>query len=234
LTLAAHKRIMQQVREDFDRLAVLMADEYGAPDRYANYLLRHVPVGCNHALEIGCGLGSFARLVARRARQVTAIDLSPQMIKFARERSTAYANLQFVPGDFLKLDLPAEAYDCIVTVATLHHLPSAEVLARMKSLLRAGGVLVIHDLLATDGYVDYAFNAVRLSVNMALRFFQRGRFRQRPEVRRAWEEHGKHESYLKAKEVRAMRDEHLPGGRVYSHLLWRYTIIWRKPEKPIM
>jgi SAM-dependent methyltransferase len=222
---------MQQVREDFNLIATLMADEPAARETYSNHLLQNIPASCHHLLEIGCGFGAFARLVAERARQVTAMDLSPQMIEVAKGRSTAYPNLEFVLGDFLQAQLPAESYDCIVTVATLHHLPLEEALNRMKSLLCPGGVLIIHDLLEAGGYIDRAFNGVRVPVSMAARFWHTGRLRARREVRRAWAEHGKHESYLKPQDVWAMRDEHLPGARVVRHLLWRYTVVWRKPDR---
>jgi 2-polyprenyl-3-methyl-5-hydroxy-6-metoxy-1,4-benzoquinol methylase len=221
---------MQHVREDFDRIALLTARERDARETYSKHLLRQVPLDCNHVLEIGCGFGAFARMVAGRARQVTAMDMSPQMINVARARSAGYANLEFVLDNFLQAHLPAESYDCIVTLATLHHLPQKEALNRIKSLLRPGGVLILHDMLEASGRIDKALDIGRLPVSMAVRLWQRGRLWARREVRRAWAEHGKHESYLKPQDVLAMRDEHLPGGRVFRHLLWRYTIVWRKPE----
>jgi ubiquinone/menaquinone biosynthesis C-methylase UbiE len=223
--------MMQQVRDDFNRIASLTAHEAEAREIYSDYLLRHVPMDCNHLLEIGCGFGTFARLVAKRAQHVTAIDLSPQMLEVAKKRAAGYSNLEFLLGDFLQLQLPVESYDCIVMLATLHHLPADEALRKMKIMLRPGGVLIIQDLLDSDGIFDLALSLVRLPVNMAVRFWQKGRLGARREVRRAWAEHGKHESYLKAKDVQAMRDEHLPGGHVQTHFLWRYTIVWHKPDK---
>ncbi|HEV7843302.1 MAG TPA: class I SAM-dependent methyltransferase, partial [Pyrinomonadaceae bacterium] len=161
---------MQQVREDFDRIASLMARERELPETYAGYLLRHVPEGCDHVLEIGCGLGAFARRVAGRARSVTAIDLSPEMIAVARKRSAeGFPNLEFALCDFLQAPLPLESYDLIITLATLHHLPLKEALSRIKSLLRPGGVLILQDLLAASGPLDRAFDLVRLPVSMMVR-----------------------------------------------------------------
>ncbi|HUQ34172.1 MAG TPA: class I SAM-dependent methyltransferase [Pyrinomonadaceae bacterium] len=221
---------MQQVREDFDRIASLMARERELPETYADYLLSHVPHGCGEALDIGCGLGAFARRVAGRAARVTAIDLSAEMIAVARKRSANFPNLEFALCDFLQAPLPLESYDLIITLATLHHLPLKEALGRIKSLLRPGGVLILHDLLAASGPFDRAFDLVRLPVSMLVRLRNGGRLIPRAEVRRAWQEHGKHESYLTPREVLAMRDEHFPGGRVHRHFLWRYTVIWQKPD----
>lgn len=220
---------MQQVLEDFDRIALLMASEPEESERYSDYLLGQLPSGCGHVLEIGCGFGAFARLIARRARRVTAIDVSPQMISVARARSAAYENLEFALTDFLQTNLPAESYDAVVTLATLHHLPLDESLKKMKALVRPGGLLILHDLLEAGGPFDKALDIVRLPLSMAMHFQQTGKLRARREIREAWIEHGKHESYLRPQEVKALRDEHLPGGRITRHFLWRYTITWRKP-----
>ena len=221
---------MQQVREDFNRIASLTAQEAEAQVSYSKFLLRHVPVDSNRVLEIGCGFGAFTRLAASRARRITAVDLSPQMIEVARKHSAGYSNLEFTLGDFLQLPFSAASYDCIITIATLHHLHAGEALRKMKTLLRPGGVLILHDLLETDGLPDKALDFVRLPINRAVRFWQTGKLWVRREVRQAWAEHGKHETYLTPQDVRAMRDEHLTGGRVYNHFLWRYTVVWRKPD----
>ena len=222
---------VEQARADFDRIAAVSSRDGEALGTYSKFLLRQVPQGCERALEIGCGFGGFARLVASRAVSVTAVDVSPQMLRVAAERSRAHPNLRFVLGDFLRLELPPETYDCVVTTTTLHHLPEREAVAKMKQLLRPGGVLVIHDLLDPEGAGDWALNFVRLPLNCAARFWRTGRLRERREVRAAWAEHGRHETYLKLSDVLALRDEHLPGALVRRHLLWRYTIVWRKPGR---
>jgi ubiquinone/menaquinone biosynthesis C-methylase UbiE len=224
---------VEQVRADFDRIALVSARDREELGPYWKFLLAHVPENCGRALEIGCGLGGSARLVARRTGSVTAVDVSQEMLRVAVERSQEHPNLQFILGDFLRLDFPPETYDCVVTTTTLHHLPRDEALRRMKSLLRPGGVLILHDLLDPDGLFDAALDFVRLPVSCAARFWRTGRFRQRREVRRAWDEHGRHETYLTAKDVRAMRDEYFPGALVRLHLLWRYTIVWRKPAAAV-
>ena len=220
----------ERVRADFDRIAALSARDREALGTYAKSLLRHVPRECARVLEVGCGFGAFARVVAERAGEVTAVDVSQEMLRVAAERSRDHSNLQFILGDFLRLELEPESYDCIVTMTTLHHLPQGEAVAKMKELLRPGGVVVIHDMLDQDGAFDWALNVVRLPLNCLARFWRKGRLRERREVRRAWDEHGRHETYLKPKEVLALRDEYLHGALVSLHLLWRYTIVWRKPE----
>src|ERR1044071_2755509 len=114
------------VAKDFDRLALLDSDGWTHNNHYHNFLLRSVPGKCGSALEIGCGTGAFSRLIAERAGQVLAIDLSPGMIRVARSRSARFPNLEFQVADVMTHDFPPGHFDCITTIATLHQNAQAE------------------------------------------------------------------------------------------------------------
>lgn len=220
--------LKEQIQKDFDRIAVLSECESELGGTYDPLLLQFIPDPCDRALEIGCGTGTFTRLLARQANHVTATDLSGEMIRIARHRSTGYPNIDYLIGDVLEMDLPASQFDCIVMIATLHHLPTESALEKLKQALTPEGVLILHDLLTPTGILDKAANLVRFPVSMAMRYLRTGRLWARREMRRAWAEHGKEERYLTKQEVGAMRDQYLQGGQVKYHLLWRYTVVWRK------
>jgi ubiquinone/menaquinone biosynthesis C-methylase UbiE len=219
---------MHQIREEFDRIALLKERHGGVSDLYRDYLIRQLPAHFEKALEIGCGTGEFTRLLAARAQSVVALDLSTQMIRLAKSQSANYRNIEYVLGDVMRLSLPAEGYDCIVSLATLHHLPLAEALLKMKDALKPNGALIIHDLVAAVGLVERFRSALAYPLSVARRFWQTGRMRAPREVREAWAEHGKGEVYLTLAEVRDMCRQHLPGARIRRHLLWRYTVVWYK------
>ncbi len=220
---------VESVRSDFDRIALLPGAGWDHNAHYHEYLLRQVPERCRRALEIGCGTGEFSRLLAARAESVLAVDLSPQMIRLAKSQSAGRENVEYLLGDVMQLPLPAAGYDCIVSVVTLHHLPLAEALLKMKDALRPGGVLIIHDLVADAGVVDRCLSALAYAVSVMRRLRETGRVRASREVREAWAEHGKNEVYLTMAEVRETCRKYLPSARVKRHLLWRYTVVWRKP-----
>src|ERR1051325_8688953 len=111
---------MSNVRADFDRIALLSGEEWGHNDLYHDFLARHVPAPCRDALEIGCGTGDFSRLLAQSSERVLALDLSPNMIGLARERSARFPNIAFEVADVLTRELPAETFDCVASIATLH------------------------------------------------------------------------------------------------------------------
>jgi ubiquinone/menaquinone biosynthesis C-methylase UbiE len=217
-----------QIREEFDRIALLTECHGGVGDMYHHQLTRHIPPHCENALEVGCGAGEFTRLLAARARSVVALDLSSQMIRLAKSQSASYKNIEYLLGDFMRLALPDEAYDCIVSIATLHHLPSVEALLKMKNALKPDGVLIIHDLVADDGIVDKGRSALAYPLSVARRFWKTGQIRMPREVRKAWAEHGQSEVYLTIAAVREMCRQYLPEARAERHLLWRYTVVWCK------
>jgi ubiquinone/menaquinone biosynthesis C-methylase UbiE len=121
-----------RVREDFDRLAVLSEGSvWDHNSHYHPFLLRQLPERLGEALEVGCGTGEFARLLAERSETVLAVDLSPRMIEAARVRSTDHPNVEYLVVDASSWEFPSERFDCAASVATLHHLPLAPTLARM-------------------------------------------------------------------------------------------------------
>jgi ubiquinone/menaquinone biosynthesis C-methylase UbiE len=216
------------IQADFDRIALLSEEGWNHNDHYHRSLLRHVPVQCREALEVGCGTGAFSRLLALSSERVLAVDLSPQMIRVARERSSRFPNIDFEVADVLRLDLPGERFDCIVTIATLHHLPMKLMLSKMKAALKVNGVLLILDLYRPEGFRDVLTSVPAMAVNVGLRLIRSGRLRAPREVRLAWAEHERHDSHLSMTEVRRACAAILPGACVKKHLLWRYSVIWKK------
>jgi ubiquinone/menaquinone biosynthesis C-methylase UbiE len=215
------------IQADFDRLAAFSKEEWNHNSHYHRFLLRHVPPHCGQALELGCGSGTFARLVATRAEPVLALDVSPQMIRLARERSRQYANTDFQVADALLCEFPPDHFDCIVSIATLHHLPLEEMLTKMNFALSVNGVLLILDLYQ-ENLVGAFTTLAALPVSVILKYLNTGRFTEPPEVRAAWAEHVKHDSYLRLSQLRQRCQVLLPGVKIRKHLLWRYSLIWKK------
>jgi 2-polyprenyl-3-methyl-5-hydroxy-6-metoxy-1,4-benzoquinol methylase len=103
---------------------------------YHGRLLRHVPDGAQRVLEVGCGAGTLARRLAATVPHVDAIDRSPEMLAAAAQG--APANLHLRLDNVLTADLPAEAYDAVLSLSVLHHLPLREALKRMAGALKPG------------------------------------------------------------------------------------------------
>lgn len=220
----------QSIQADFDRLALLEGQTFDHNAFYHAFLLRQLPARCAAALEIGCGTGAFARLLSARAEHVLALDLSQQMITAAQQQSAACANITFEVTDVRERALPPASFDCIVTIATLHHLPFAETVETLKAALRVGGTLAVLDLYQQESPAEYALSVLAFPLNLALCLLKTGRLRPPREVRAAWEAHGRTDRYLTLTQIQRLCTASLPGAVVRRHLFWRYSLLWRKKE----
>ena len=219
---------MSSIEADFNRLATLDDEGWTANNHYHNFLLKHVPQNCENALEIGCGTGAFARLLAERCMRVVALDLSSEMIRVGRSRSGKFDNLEFQMADAMTWDFPQSHFDFICSIATLHHLQQREMLVKIKDALKPGGILVVLDLVESNSLVERMLDVFGLGVSGSLRLIHNGRLKPPLEVRKAWEQHGKHDHYSTVSQMQALADEILPGANVRRHLLWRYSLAYQK------
>jgi len=219
---------MSVIQADFDRIAVLSTEGWNHNDHYHGFLLEHIPASCRAALDIGCGTGSFSRLLAERSERVVALDLSPRMIEVARGRSVGYPNIEFQVADVTRWEFPPETFDTVACIAALHHLPMDETLLKMRGTLAAGGSLAVLDLYRAGGCPDLLAGAAAMPVSFALRIIRTGRLRECRKVREAWAAHGPNDIYPTLAQVRQACTKVLPGAEVRRHLLWRYSIIWAK------
>ena len=161
---------------------------------------------------------------------MVALDLSAEMIRVARARSTQFANLEFELADATTWDFPEAQFDFVCSIATLHHTDQRLLLMKIKDALKPGGVLVVLDLVESSGLVERGIDVVGFGVSGALRLLRNGRLKPPAEVRKAWEQHGQHDHYLTMRQVRGVADALLPGASVRRCLLWRYALVYRKPE----
>jgi SAM-dependent methyltransferase len=217
------------VRDDFDRLAAFDEAGWSHNSHYHGYLLRQLPAHVDRGLDVGCGIGTFARLLAARAGSVLGLDFSAEMIARARVRSARQANITYEVADVRTWPWPAASFDCIASIATLHHLPLAETLGQMAAALRPGGMLLVLDLYQAEAPADFAASGLAVPVSLALRLLRNRRLHDPLPVREAWAAHGPHDHYLTLAEVRRIAGPLLPGARVRRRLLYRYSLVWRKP-----
>ena len=99
-------------------------------------------------LEVGCGAGPVADVLARwpGVAHVTGLDPSPVMLAIARELRGGIANLSFREGSAYELPNPKGSVDVVVFHTTLTHLPQPDVaLAEAFRVLRPGGWLAVFD-----------------------------------------------------------------------------------------
>jgi len=216
------------IRDDFDRIARFARDGWDHNQHYHRFLLQQVPGGCDQALDVGSGTGSFTRLLAERCRRVVGIDFSPEMVRTARDRARHLSNVEFVVADAATWDYPPSYFDFVVSIATLHHLPMVGILESMARTVKVGGVVAVLDLLKAGTMAERLAGAWAIPVAFLLRVANRGPMLEPRELREAWRVHGRNETYPTLRSVRETVAPILPGALVRRHLLWRYSIVWRK------
>jgi len=128
-----------RIAADYDRLGDLSGN-----DAITSWLVSVCPPAGGRALDLGCGAGRHAVLLAERFAHVDAIDRSLPMIEIARAKRSR-PNVAYQHADLLEATGSGE-YDLVVSVMTLHHGPDLRAaLAHIKGLLAPGGRIVLVD-----------------------------------------------------------------------------------------
>ncbi len=139
-------------RAYFDRVAATFSDQV-LPGRtwegLARALIQLAPRG--RYVDLGIGDGLLTLMLAEVGSEVTAVDVSPQMLAALRTRAAqkGITNVTTVEGEIEDLPLPDESFDVAVFSQALHHAqdPSRALREAWRVLVPGGRVLVI-DLLA--------------------------------------------------------------------------------------
>ncbi len=121
-------------------------------------------------LDAGCGTGvPTTRQLVEAGARVTGIDISPVMLELAREN---VPGAQFRLMDITDLDLHHEpalgSFDAVVAFFSLLMLPRAQIpreLARLRGVLRPGGLLVLGMVEADVDNVPIPFLGVSVHVS---------------------------------------------------------------------
>jgi SAM-dependent methyltransferase len=145
---------------------------------------RHVGgVGGKRVLEIGCGRGAFALWLAGQGAHVTAADFSPAAVDAAARLVGDSCDLAV--ADVQRIPYPDGAFDVVVSLETLEHVPDP--LLGLRELIRVtkpGGRLVV----STPNYLG-PIGVYRLMSKLAGKTFTEGgqpTFKPLTTVGRVW------------------------------------------------
>jgi SAM-dependent methyltransferase len=194
---------------------------------YQPLILGAVPPGCGSALDVGCGDGRLACLLAERCRDVTGVDRDHQMIALARERALAVRNVAFIDAEFPAFPFEDASFDFIASNTAIHHMNFEAALMAMSRLLRPGGRLAIVGLARNATARDYLPDVMGAPLQLGLGLSHAGlraARREDPSPRFPIKEPA-----MTWDQVRIASLRLLPGVQYRRHLLWRYSILWRKP-----
>jgi trans-aconitate methyltransferase len=97
-------------------------------------------------MDFGCGVGRLTRALAVHFDEVYGVDISPAMLRLAREYNAHVPNCIFVQNpDPSFRAVPVSDFDLIYSTITLQHMPPRHAMRYLRALvgrLRPGGLLV--------------------------------------------------------------------------------------------
>jgi len=142
-------QLLKKVKRNFVRTASgpITIDIGGERNIEWSFLSGEIPNGPGEAFEFGCEQGFMSLVAAQRGFHVVANDLEPQTFCWR------HPSVEFMQGDFLKLDLPRNHFDLVIDCSSIEHVGVAgrygitvddsegdlEVMRRIEEMLKPGG-----------------------------------------------------------------------------------------------
>jgi ubiquinone/menaquinone biosynthesis C-methylase UbiE len=130
----------------YEEPATVFEDNMGQRREYViDYVRRNLAQG-SRILDLGCGAGVVAEDLAKAGMNVTAMDLSSDMVARARDRlrDIAADGVLVLRGDCEKLPFSDGEFDAIVCLGVISFLKSDQmVLSEIRRVLRDDGTLVL-------------------------------------------------------------------------------------------
>jgi ubiquinone/menaquinone biosynthesis C-methylase UbiE len=142
-----------------DRVRNVYDGPQGALLATASLLSLHVPLGerllrerrfdlrgAKNILDVGSGAGQIAKHLlkyADRGAQITAVDLSCEMLRRARNRLRS-STPRFVAADLTQLPFADETFDCVTCGYVLEHVPDSRTgLAELARVMAPGARMLL-------------------------------------------------------------------------------------------
>lgn len=97
----------------------------------------------DRVLDIACGDGFGASMLADRCLSVCGADLSEKVLVVARQRYGRQSNLSFRAMDVTRMDFSDSEFDVVTSFETIEHVDPELYLKEIERVLKPGGLLVM-------------------------------------------------------------------------------------------
>jgi ABC-2 type transport system ATP-binding protein len=95
-------------------------------------------------LELGCGSGTYSRVIASEASELHATDFSDEMVNTAQKAMKAFPNVCVEKENCFELSYGNKTFDTVLMANLLHIVPEPEkAIAEAKRVLKTGGSIII-------------------------------------------------------------------------------------------
>ncbi len=131
-----------QIWQDERLFEIFFGEEYR---RLIHCAVAHGP----DVLELGCGEGGLSLTLVKKGCRVTGLDLSEKRIARAAAKSAELglsARTTFSVADLNRVELPHQAFSCVVAHDSLHHILHFDhLISEVQKALMPGGTIVVLD-----------------------------------------------------------------------------------------
>lgn len=132
-------------------------------ERTRSYLTKE-----NEVLEIGCGTGSTALLLANSVKTLTASDISAEMTRIGREKAEGKGinNIRFMTNEVSKAELTPNSegqthYDAVLAFNILHLLQDLpRNLEHINNMVKPGGYFISKTTCKPTNKISFKFLAI--------------------------------------------------------------------------
>jgi ubiquinone/menaquinone biosynthesis C-methylase UbiE len=144
----------EKIRKEFSK----QADSFSKPgltlssQEYLAWMVDILPLKAEfRVLDVAAGTGHLSRAIAPHVRQVVAIDMTPEMLKKAKEEAVkaGIGNILFEEGDAAALPYQDDSFDMVVSRLSIHHFETPQLqLREMVRVCKPDHAIGIIDLLS--------------------------------------------------------------------------------------
>ena len=142
---------LQEIRDLWDSEAASFdeAADHGLRDdtvraAWRELLLDALPPAPARVADLGCGTGTLSLLLAEEGYAVDGVDVSPEMVRLAKEKAAGRDGVRFTEADASAPPLDPHSYDVVLCRHVLWAMPDpAATLRRWIDLLAPGGRLLL-------------------------------------------------------------------------------------------
>lgn len=145
------------------------APGYGGDEEnlfWKGLLAETIGPGPKKILDVGCGTGAISVILAELGYEVTGIDFSDGMMKFAKEKTHSKGlDIDFMRGDVEHLEFKDGTFDCITARYVLWTLPHPEqALKEWARVVRPPGKIIVIDGKWTSKKLRYRISKANYSM----------------------------------------------------------------------
>ena len=104
----------------------------------------------SHGLDVGCGAGLSSKALKLICRHVTGADISPEMIRVAKEVCGDSQGYDFVVSRAEEIPVAGKKYDMVTAAGVIQWVERRAFLQNLQNMMKEQGYVLIYDFCISD------------------------------------------------------------------------------------